>query len=158
MCARGVVGQRATALRTLPLFCRRDCCKNHLRLSCSLSSSSTSMGLLLLPAWSPASSAGNPSILSAVLGLPLRCPDHKTRAWAARKGTGESVTQVDTWFCTLVRHMASSPQQTNRQQMGGIFPYPHAVAAAAADHFRCSLQVCYSNFWGARMVEKWTPP
>ena len=30
--------------------------------------------------------------------------------------------------------LASSPQQTNRQQMGGIFPYPHA-------HFLFTLTV-----------------
>ena len=88
MYARGVVGKRATAARTVSSSTQGTAVKNHLLLSCSSSSSSTPWDCCCRSCLQ-LSSSGNLCTLSAARDLPFRSPDHKTHAWIARKGTGE---------------------------------------------------------------------
>ncbi len=102
--------------------------------------------------------SGSLCTFSAARSLRLRCPHHKTHAWLARKGTGESLRPGQISSCMLVHHTLSCGRQTDRQQTKGIYPCPRSSSSSSSRPLSGSLQVCCTIFWGAPQRKQYTPP
>ena len=153
-CRRCWEESNTQAMRHVQQLHRGDCCKKHLLFCCSVCSSLTAMGLLVLvlPVLSPAVFFW-PSGHS--LSLPLCCPQpsspmprpQKPCMGRSRKGIGapdrNKTLPRMVWFSTCRR---AGGRRTNQQQMRGIYAY--SLTQQRQQTALCTaLQVWSQQYW-----------